>query len=161
MALEALPWTTPGGADASGPEVEDWGAELAPLIPAEALKGMLPPPKPWAPGWGAPGFGFWGVRWPHHLLPEPPHWGADETSGLILERIAERMPACRVLPEVRLGPKGRVGRKPTTFQSLGSLTVDSAHGCGGLGSPVLPGTSSHPQPYRMGISISSFSLGAS
>lgn len=50
----------PGGVScASGPEAEGWGAELAPLIPTEALKGMLPPPKPWAPGWGgAPGFGF-------------------------------------------------------------------------------------------------------
>lgn len=114
---------------------------------------------------GAPSFGFGGVSMATFLPPEPPHWGADETSGL-LERVAGENATLPCPARGEAGPwVGWAGDKTHPHPAPWVTR------CGqrpwvwsyGVPSPVR-GHAEHfvpSQPDRMGISISSFfKLGA-
>ena len=142
------------------PEAEGWNAGLVPPYSSWGSGWECPLRQPWAPGGGSTRLWVWACEWPHYLPPEPPYWGADETSGL-LERVAGENASLPCPARGEAGPwAGWEGEKThPCFSALGR--------CGQcawvwrlMGSPLLPrtmpGTSSHQQPYRMGISISSF-----
>lgn len=102
--------------------------------------------------------------WPYHLPPEPPHWGADDTDGL-LERVAGENASLPCPARGEAGPGGRAGEQPPpTSPCPGShpqavLWVTVTDG-------VLTSSQGHAghfvpsAPYWMGVSISSFLLGA-